>query len=231
MLRLVRPDRSYSPETVAVGRAKANPIVFIVDDDVDVCQALSDLIESVGLRTETFTTAADFLKISLPEEASCLILDVRLPGLSGLDFQSELGLAKNNIPIIFITGHGDIPMTVKAMKAGAIDFLTKPVREQDLLDAIRVALDRDRAQREDVKESLALRARFDALSPREKDVLALVTAGLMNKQVAGEMGVSEVTVKVHRHNLMKKLSAQSLADLVRMADFLRVSRSNDIVHG
>jgi RNA polymerase sigma factor (sigma-70 family) len=231
MLRLVQPDRSYSPETVAVGRAKANPIVFIVDDDADVCQALSDLIKSVGLRTETFTTAADFLKISLPEEASCLILDVRLPGLSGLDFQSELGLAKNNIPIIFITGHGDIPMTVKAMKAGAIDFLTKPFREQDLLDAIRVALDRDRAQREDEKEALDLRARFDALSPREKDVLALVTAGLMNKQVAGEMGVSEVTVKVHRHNLMKKLSAQSLADLVRMADFLRVSRSDDVVHG
>jgi RNA polymerase sigma factor (sigma-70 family) len=222
MLRLVHPDRSYSPETVTVGRAKATPIVFIVDDDADVCRALSDLIESVGLRTKTFGTAADLLKAGLPEEASCLILDVRLPGLSGLDFQSELARAKNNIPIIFITGHGDIPMTVKAMKAGALDFLTKPVREQDLLDAIRVALDRDRVQREDEKETLDLRTRFDALSPREKDVLALVTAGLMNKQVADELGVSEVTVKVHRHNLMKKLSAQSLANLVRMADSLRV---------
>jgi FixJ family two-component response regulator len=175
----------------------------IVDDDVDVCRALSDLIESVGLRTETFTSAADFLKISLPEEPSCLILDVRLPGLSGLDLQSELARAKNNIPIIFITGHGDIPMTVKTMKAGAIELLTKPVHEQDLLDAIRVDLDRDRAQRKDKKESLDLRTRFDALSPRERAVMASVTAGHMNKHVAGELGVSEVTVKVHRHNVMK----------------------------
>jgi FixJ family two-component response regulator len=227
MLHLVQSDGTQS---VAVSRAKANPIVFIVDDDVDVCRALSDLIESVGLRTETFTSAADFLKISLPEEPSCLILDVRLPGLSGLDLQSELARAKNNIPIIFITGHGDIPMTVKAMKAGAIEFLTKPVREQDVLDAIAIGLDRDRAQREEEKESLDLRSRFDELSPREKDVMALVTAGQLNKQVAGEMGVSEVTVKVHRHNVMKKLSAQSLVHLVRMADFLKVSRSNDIVH-
>jgi RNA polymerase sigma factor (sigma-70 family) len=166
----------------------------------------------------------EFLAYKRPEEPSCLILDVRLPGLSGLDFQTELAKAQSDIPIIFITGHGDIPMTVKAMKAGAVEFLTKPFRDQDLLDAVRVALERDRARRELNMQTQSLRSRYDSLSDRERHVMRLVCAGLMNKQVAAEIGLSEVTVKVHRHNLMKKLDARSFADLVRMADALRIPR-------
>jgi FixJ family two-component response regulator len=178
----------------------------------------------VGLKTEIFGSTTEFLARKLPEEVSCLILDIRLPGLSGLDFQAELAAAKVKIPIIFITGYGDIPMTVKAMKAGAVEFLTKPVREQDLLDAVCAALDRDRSRREYDHETHELRTRFDGLGERERQIMGLVTTGLMNKHIAGEIGVSEVTVKVHRHNVMKKLGAGSLADLVRFADLLGVPR-------
>jgi RNA polymerase sigma factor (sigma-70 family) len=201
--------------------SKAEPIVYIVDDDTDVREGLSALLQSVGLKPVALSSTVEFLAHNRSERPSCLILDVRLPGLSGLDFQSELAKAQIDLPIIFITGHGDIPMTVKAMKAGAVEFLTKPVREQDLLDAVRVALERDRARRELQTQTQSLQSRYDALSERERQVMSLVCAGLMNKQVAAEIGVSEVTVKVHRHNLMKKLGARSLAELVRMADTLR----------
>jgi len=204
--------------------SKAEPIVYIVDDDVDVREGLTALLQSVGLNVLAFSSTMEFLAYKRSEEPSCLILDVRLPGLSGLDFQSELAKAQIEIPIIFITGHGDIPMTVKAIKAGAIEFMTKPIREQDLLDAVRVALERDRASRELQRQTATLRSRYDALSDRERQVMRLVSAGLMNKQAAAEMGLSEVTVKVHRHNVMKKLGARSLADLVRMADALLIPR-------
>jgi RNA polymerase sigma factor (sigma-70 family) len=202
--------------------SKVEQIVYIVDDDVDVREGVSALLQSVGLKVVALSSTVEFLTHKRSEEPSCLILDVRLPGLSGLDFQAELAKAQNEIPIIFITGHGDIPMSVKAMKAGAIEFLTKPFREQDILDAVRVALERDRARHELQIQTQSLRTRYDALSDREQQVMRLVCAGLMNKQVAAEIGVSEVTVKVHRHNLMKKLDARSLADLVRMADALRI---------
>jgi RNA polymerase sigma factor (sigma-70 family) len=202
--------------------SKVEQIVYVVDDDVDVREGVSALLQSVGLKVVALSSTVEFLTHKRSEEPSCLILDVRLPGLSGLDFQAELAKAQNEIPIIFITGHGDIPMSVKAMKAGAIEFLTKPFREQDILDAVRVALERDRARHELQIQTQSLRTRYDALSDREQQVMRLVCAGLMNKQVAAEMGVSEVTVKVHRHNLMKKLDAGSLAELVRMADALRI---------
>jgi RNA polymerase sigma factor (sigma-70 family) len=202
--------------------SKVEQIVYVVDDDVDVREGVSALLQSVGLKVVALSSTVEFLTHKRSEEPSCLILDVRLPGLSGLDFQAELAKAQNEIPIIFITGHGDIPMSVKAMKAGAIEFLTKPFREQDILDAVRVALERDRARHELQIQTQSLRSRYDALSDREQQVMRLVCAGLMNKQVAAEIGVSEVTVKVHRHNLMKKLDARSLADLVRMADALRI---------
>ena len=204
--------------------SKVEQIVYVVDDDVDVREGVSALLQSVGLKVVALSSTVEFLTHKRSEEPSCLILDVRLPGLSGLDFQAELAKAQNDIPIIFITGHGDIPMSVKAMKAGAIEFLTKPFREQDILDAVRVALERDRARHELQIQTQSLRTRYDALSDREQQVMRLVCAGLMNKQVAAEIGVSEVTVKVHRHNLMKKLDARSFADLVRMADALRIPR-------
>jgi|SRR5215471_9269262 len=210
-------------------RSKDNPIVYVVDDDADVREGLKDLFESVGLEAQVFGSATEFLSKKLPDEVSCLILDVRLPGVSGLDFQAELAADQIKIPIIFITAFGDIPMTVKAMKAGAVEFLTKPVREQDLLDAVRAALDRDRLRREYDQETQDLRTRFEGLSTRERQIMTLVTSGLMNKQIAGEIGVSEVTVKVHRHNVMKKLGAKSLADLVRIADLLGVSRKRSRV--
>ena len=202
--------------------SKVEQIVYVVDDDVDVREGVSALLQSVGLKVVALSSTVEFLTHKRSEEPSCLILDVRLPGLSGLDFQAELAKAQNEIPIIFITGHGDIPMSVKAMKAGAIEFLTKPFREQDILDAVRVALEGDRARHELQIQTQSLRTRYDALSDREQQVMRLVCAGLMNKQVAAEIGVSEVTVKVHRHNLMKKLDAGSLAELVRMADALRI---------
>jgi FixJ family two-component response regulator len=205
-------------------QSQSDPIVYVVDDDADVREGLQSLFQSVGLRSKIFESTAAFLQSKIVDEVSCLVLDVRLPGLSGLDLQTELAKAQIKIPIVFITGHGDIPMSVKAMKAGAVEFLTKPVREQDLLDAVRVALERDRARREQVRNVQALRGRYRSLSPREQQVMSLVVAGLMNKQAAAEIGISEVTVKVHRHNIMKKLGAKSLADLVRMADLLEIPR-------
>jgi FixJ family two-component response regulator len=204
---------------------EAQSIVFVVDDDASLRDALGSLLRSVGLRVEVFGSAADFLRSKLPDAVSCLVLDVRLPGVSGLDFQAELAKAGIHIPIIFITGHGDIPMTVRAMKAGAVEFLTKPFRDQDLLDAVQVALERDRSRRAEDKAVHDLRTRFESLTPREQEVIGLVTAGLMNKQVAAELGVSEITVKVHRGNVMKKMGARSLADLVRMADALGLRRA------
>jgi FixJ family two-component response regulator len=203
----------------------AQSTVFVVDDDGPLREALRGLLRSVGLRAEVFASAADFLKLKLPDTAACLVLDVRLPGVSGLDFQAELAKADIRIPIIFITGHGDIPMTVRAMKAGAVEFLTKPFRDQDLLDAVQIALERDRARRAGDQALLEVRAHFESLTPREQQVIGFVTAGLMNKQIAAELGVSEITVKVHRGSVMKKMKARSLADLVRMADALGLRRA------
>jgi FixJ family two-component response regulator len=201
-----------------------DPVVYVVDDDLDVREGLKALLESVGLKSDTFGSTAEFMKRRRHDQVGCLILDVRLPGLSGLDLQAELAKAQVDTPIIFITGHGDIPMTVKAMKAGAIEFLTKPVREVDLLDAVQVALERDRARRAQNTKTGDVRAQYEALTPREQEVMKLVCTGLMNKQAAAEIGISEITVKVHRHNLMKKLGARSLPDLVRLADMLGIAR-------
>lgn len=195
-------------------------IVYIIDDDASIREMLSSLFRSVGLRAEVFGSAADLLQSELPDVASCLVLDVRLPGLSGLDLQAELAAANIHTPIIFMTGHGDIPMSVRAMKAGAVDFLTKPFRDQDLLDAVTAALERDRKRRQHDKDVADLRLRFKSLTPREQQVMSLVTTGLMNKQAAAEVGLSEVTVKIHRGNVMRKMRARSLADLVRMAEVL-----------
>jgi FixJ family two-component response regulator len=208
------------------GESDAQSVVFIIDDDESLREALKRLFRSVGLRAEVFPSAAEFLKSKLPDVPGCLVLDVRLPGVSGLDFQAQLGNANIHIPIVFITGHGDIPMSVKAIKAGAVEFLTKPLREQDLLDAVRVALDRDRIRREQQATDSELRARLESLPPRELEVMAFVTAGLMTKQIAAEMNVAEITVKFHRGHIMKKMGARSLADLVRMADSLGVRRMN-----
>jgi FixJ family two-component response regulator len=203
----------------------AEPIVYVVDDDLSVRQSLDGLFRSVGLKVAAFASGPEFLQAALSEAPSCLVLDVRLPGQSGLDFQSELARADIRIPIIFMTGHGDIPMTVQAMKAGAVEFLTKPFRDQDMLDAVQLALGRDRARREGETATSKLRERFATLTPREQEVMALVTAGLMNKQIAAELGVSEITVKVHRGNVTRKMGARSLADLVRMGDALNVRGS------
>jgi FixJ family two-component response regulator len=208
------------------GFSEAESIVFVVDDDASVRQALQSLFQSVGLQAQVFGSTAEFLSSDLPDVASCLVLDVRLPGVSGLDFQNELAKARILVPIIFITGHGDIPMSVKAMKAGAVEFLTKPFRDQELLDAIGIALNLDRTRRENAKAVSNLRALFESLTPREREVMALVTAGLMNKQIAAQLNVSEVTVKVHRGNAMGKMRARSLAELVRMADVLGIRRAN-----
>jgi FixJ family two-component response regulator len=202
-------------------REAEEPIVFVVDDDPSVCQAVGSLLRSVGLKVEAFGSALDFLARKRSAAPSCLVLDVRLPGLGGLDFQAELAKADIRIPIVFITGHGDIPMSVRAMKAGAVEFLTKPFRDQELLDAVQLGLKRDSERLEAEKATADLRARFASLTPREKEVIARVTAGLMNKQIAGDMGVSEITVKVHRGNAMRKIGAKSLADLLKMAEVLR----------
>jgi FixJ family two-component response regulator len=202
----------------------AQSVVFIIDDDESLREALKRLFRSVDLRAEAFASASEFLQSKLPDVSSCLVLDVRLPGVSGLDFQAELGNANILIPIVFITGHGDIPMAVSAMKAGAVEFLTKPFREQDLLDAVRVALDRDRIRRDQQETDSDLRARFESLTPREREVMAFVTKGLMNKQVAAEMNVAEITVKFHRGHVMRKMGARSLADLLRMAENLGARR-------
>jgi FixJ family two-component response regulator len=200
----------------------AEPVVFVVDDDIDVREGLKSVMRSVGLRCEVFASPRKFLQRKTADTVSCLVLDVRLPEMSGLDFQAELARTQADIPIIFITGHGDIPMSVRAMKAGAVEFLTKPVREQTLLDAVRVALERDRVRREQAGKLRDLQGRFELLSPRECEVLSLVITGPLNKQIAAEMKVSEVTVKVHRARLMKKLGAKSLPDLVKIAGALGV---------
>jgi FixJ family two-component response regulator len=202
------------------------PVVCVVDDDASIREALDRLFRSIGLQSKTFGSATEFLQNKLPEAPSCLVLDVRLPGLSGLDFQTELAAAGIHIPIIFMTGHGDIPMSVKAMKAGAVEFLPKPFRDQDMLDAVQQALQHDRERRERDSGLAKLRTSFDALTPREQEVMGLVTAGLMNKQVAGKIGVSEITAKVHRGNIMRKMGAKSLAELVRMADALGIRASS-----
>jgi FixJ family two-component response regulator len=191
--------------------------VLVVDDDPSIRSALGDLFESVGLRVELFGSPIEFLRCTLPDTPCCLVLDVRLPGKSGLDFQHQLNEADIRLPIIFLTGHGDIPMSVRAMKAGAIEFLTKPFREQDLLDAVQLALERDRIARAEARLLVMLRRRYETLTPRERSVMALLVAGRRNKQIAAEIGTSEVTVKVHRTNLMRKMEAASLANLIAIA--------------
>jgi FixJ family two-component response regulator len=193
-------------------------VVFVVDDDPSVGRAIKRLLGSVGLQVELFASAQEFLQAKRPDAPACLVLDIRLPGISGLDFQRELAEAGISIPIVFITAHGDIPMTVRAMKAGAVEFLTKPFRDQDLLDAIHLGLERDRERRQQEAEIAGLRTRLESLTPREREVLPLVVSGWLNKQVGAEIGTSEAAVKVHRSQLMRKMGADSLADLVRMAE-------------
>ena len=199
-------------------------IVFVVDDDASMRRGLANLFQSVGLQVEVFGSASDMLQSKLPDVASCLVLDIRLPGLSGLDFQAELAKANIHMPIIFMTGHGDIPMTVRAMKGGAVDFLTKPFRDQDMLDAVVTAIERDRKRREAGKIVANLQALLATLTARERQILALVSSGLMNKQIAAEVGLAEITVKIHRGHIMKKMGAKSLVDLVKKAEALGIHR-------
>jgi FixJ family two-component response regulator len=210
------------PKSSREGADVREPIVFIIDDDLSMRRALTNLFQSVGLEVEAFGSAPEMLQTKLPDVASCLVLDIRLPGLSGLDLQTELARVNIHIPIVFITGHGDIPMTVRAMKSGAVDFLTKPFRDQDLLDAVVAAIGRDRERREVEKTVADLQSLFEALTSREREVLALVASGLMNKQIAAELGLAEITVKIHRGHVMKKMGARSLADLIRMAETLGI---------
>ncbi|SHG53882.1 response regulator transcription factor [Bradyrhizobium erythrophlei] len=214
-----RPKSSHVPASAT------EPIVFVVEDDASVRRALSNLFESVGLKVEVFGSASEMLQSKLPDVASCLVLDIRLPGLSGLDFQTELAKANIHIPIIFMTGHGDIPMTVRAMKGGAVDFLTKPFRDQEMLDAVVMAIERDRKRRQADTIVANLQGQFKTLTPREREILALVSSGLMNKQVAAELGLAEITVKIHRGHIMKKMGAKSVADLVIKAEALGIRRA------
>jgi FixJ family two-component response regulator len=200
----------------------SNPKVLIIDDDPEFRDSVGRLLRSVGLHTQQFASVSDFLKADLSDGPTCLVLDVRMPGRSGLELQRDLAAANRQLPIIFITAHGDIPMTVQAMKGGAIEFLTKPFRDQDLLDAVEAGLAQDRARRESDKSLDGLRRRFEALSPREREVMVQVTAGRLNKQIAHDIGIAESTVKVHRTNLMRKMKARSLPELSRMADILKL---------
>jgi FixJ family two-component response regulator len=211
-----RPKSSHEPAGVK------ESIVFVIDDDVAMRTTLSSLFRSVGLRVELFGSAHEFAQIKMPDVASCLVLDIRLPGVSGLDFQAELAEADIRIPIIFMTGHGDIHMSVKAMKAGAIDFLTKPFRDQDILDAVIRAIERDQKRRNGEKAVSELRVLFASLTSREREVMTLVAADLMNKQIAARLGITEITVKVHRGHMMQKMKARSVIDLVGMADLLGI---------
>jgi FixJ family two-component response regulator len=199
---------------------EAIPVVFVIDDDASVRESLTELFTSVGLQVAAFGSPLEFLRNRTTDAAGCLVLDVRLPGSSGLDFQAELARADIQLPIIFITGHGDIPMTVRAMKAGAMEFLTKPIRDQDLLDAVQRGIDLDRTRREQNRSVTELRSRLALLTPREREVVTLVSAGLLNKQIAGRLGVAEITIKMHRGNAMRKLQAASLADLMRIVQLL-----------
>jgi FixJ family two-component response regulator len=202
---------------------EAQPSVVVIDDDPDIREALRSLLQSVGLQGRAFASVPEFLKSGRPDGPTCLVLDVRLPGRSGLDFQRELSAANIDLPIIFITAHADVPMSVQAMKRGALEFLTKPVRDQDLLDAIQLGLERDRARREGERALAALRERFETLTPREREVMAEVLKGRLNKQIAGDIGVSEVTVKAHRGQVMRKMKALSLLDLAHMAEKLKLT--------
>ncbi len=210
------------PDAASGGQPIKEPIVFIIDDDASMRRALTNLFQSVGLDVAAFGSAPELLQGRLPDVPSCLVLDIRLPGLSGLDLQTELAKANIHIPIIFITGHGDIPMTVRAMKGGAVDFLTKPFRDQDLLDAVMTAIERDRKRRELEKTVVNLQSLYETLSSREREVLAFVASGLMNKQIAAELGLAEITVKIYRGHIMKKMGAKSLADLIRMTEALGI---------
>ncbi len=201
------------------------PIVLVVDDDPEVRDALSSLFRSVGLEPRLFASTAEFLRHKLPEAPCCIVLDIRLPGVGGLDFQAQLTIANIHVPIVMITGHGDIPMSVRAMKAGAVDFLTKPFRHQDMLDAVAQAIERDRKRRDSEKSFAELRGLFESLTTREREIMTLVTAGLMNKQVAAELGLSEITVKIHRGHIMRKMGVRSLADLVRAAEALELRQT------
>jgi FixJ family two-component response regulator len=203
------------------------PVVFVIDDDQSMREALEGLLRTVGLDVHTFASTRDFLRAKRPDEPSCLVLDVRLPGLSGLDFQSELIKSNIDFPIIFISAHCDIPMTVRAIKAGAIEFLTKPFRHQDLLDAVQVGIEKDRVRRQDAAATGGLQQCFDSLTTREREIMALVVTGLLNKQMAAELELSEVTVKLHRGNVMRKMRAKSLAELVRMADKLGLGSTSN----
>ena len=203
---------------------EAEPIVFVVDDDPSVRTSTERLVRSIGFKVKTFGSAAEFLQSPQPDGPACLVLDVRMPGQSGLDLQRELSGSGVHIPIIFMTGHGNIPMTVRAMKAGAVEFLTKPYRKNDLLNAIRAAIERDRTLRKERSEAAALRQRYEQLTPREREVMTLVVAGLLNKQIAGDLATSERTIKFHRAHIMQKMQAESLADLVRMAGQLGIAK-------
>ncbi|MFT0860263.1 response regulator transcription factor [Ancylobacter sp. G4_0304] len=211
-----------APATPRRGEPAAEPVVIVVDDDIALREALSSLFRSIGLKVQLFGSAAELMAASLPDTPRCLVLDIRLPGVSGLDFQSQLARSGLNMPVIFMTGYGDIPMTVRAMKAGAVDFLTKPFRDQDILDAVSTAIEQDRVRREADRAASGVQDAYQTLTPREKEVMALVTSGLMNKQVAAAVNLSEITVKIHRGHVMRKMGARSLADLVRMAELLGI---------